>query len=112
MLFQLSAQPQQRHFHRTFAHIILLCDRLHRFRQVISLHKQTLLLRGGQLVEEIMGDILPKQSTETSFELNLAMFKLKHSVKRENNDEIEELKDTICHLREEVERLRKDSKLL
>ena len=74
--------------------------------------QQTLLQRGGQLAEEIMGDILPKQSTETSFELNLAMFKLKHSVKRENNDEIEELKDTICHLREEVERLRKDSKLL
>ena len=60
--------------------------------------QQTLLRRGGQLVEEIMGDILPKQSTETSFELNLAMLKFKHSVKRENSDEIKELKETIRRL--------------
>ncbi|MBP5663737.1 MAG: ORF6N domain-containing protein [Bacteroidales bacterium] len=53
-----------------------------------STEQQVLLHRGGQLIEEIMSDILPKQSSETSFELNLAMFKFKHSVKRENDDEI------------------------
>ena len=67
--------------------------------------QQTLLQRGGQLVEEIMGDILPKQSSETSFELNLAMFKIKHSVKRENKGEIEELKETIRRLQERLDDL-------
>ena len=43
--------------------------------------------------------MLPKKSTETSFELNLAMFKLRHSVRRENDEEVK-------HLKEEVERLR------
>ena len=68
--------------------------------------QQTLLRRGGQLVEDIMGDILPKQSSETSFELNLAMFKLKHSVRRENNDEIEELKEKLQQMQEELVRLK------
>lgn len=45
-----------------------------------STEQQVLLHRGGQLVEDIMSDILPKQSSETSFELNLAMFKFKHSL--------------------------------
>lgn len=67
--------------------------------------QQTLLRRGGQLVEEIMGDILPKQSSETSFELNLAMLKFKHSVKRENSDEIRELKENIRRLQERLDDL-------
>ena len=71
--------------------------------------QQTLLQRGGQLVEEIMGDILPKQSSETSFELNLAMFKLKHSVRRENNDEIEELKEKLQQMQEELVRLKRET---
>ena len=72
--------------------------------------QQTLLHRGGQLVEDIIGDILPKQSSETSIELNLAMLKFKHSVKRENKDEIEELKETICLLKDEIERLQNKCK--
>ena len=72
--------------------------------------QQTLLQRGGQLVEDIMGDILPKQSSETSIELNLAMLKFKHSVKWENNDEIEKLKETICLLKDEIERLQNKCK--
>ena len=60
--------------------------------------QQTLLRRGGQLVEDIMGNLLPVQSTESSFELNLAMLKFKHSVKRENSEEIKELKETIRRL--------------
>lgn len=67
-----------------------------------STEQQVLLHRGGQLVEEIMSDILPKQSSETSFELNLAMFKFKHSVKRENDDEIKQLKEKIAKLEQKI----------
>ena len=67
-----------------------------------STEQQFLLHRGGQLVEDIMGDILPKQSSETSFELNLAMFKFKHSVKRENDEEIKQLKAKLAELEKRV----------
>ena len=68
--------------------------------------QQQLLRQGGQLVEDIIGDILPKQSSETSLKLNLAMFKFKHSVKRKNNDEIAELKEKMLQMQEEIVRLR------
>ena len=45
--------------------------------------QKQLLHRGGQLIEDLVTDVLPKQSSETSFELNLAMFKFRHSVRRE-----------------------------
>ena len=64
-----------------------------------SLEQKTLLRRGGQLVEDLMSDVLPVQSSETSFELNLAMFKLKHSIKRENEEEIKKLRDEIAELK-------------
>ena len=67
-----------------------------------STTQQFLLQRGGQLVEEIMSDVLPKQSSETSFELNLAMFKFKHSVKRENDDEIKQLKEKLARLEKKI----------
>ena len=44
-----------------------------------SLEQKTLLRRGGQLVEDLLTDVLPVQSSETSLELNLAMFKFKHN---------------------------------
>ena len=65
-----------------------------------SVEQKTLLQRGGQLVEDLLTDVMPVQSSETSFELNLAMFKFKHSVKRENDDEIRALKERL----EELER--------
>ena len=52
-----------------------------------SVEQKTLLQRGGQLVEDLMTDVLPVQSSETSFELNLAMLKFKHSVKRSVDEE-------------------------
>lgn len=52
-----------------------------------SVEQKTLLQRGGQLVEDLMTDTLPVQSSETSFELNLAMLKFKHSVKRGADEE-------------------------
>ena len=60
-----------------------------------SVEQKTLLQRGGQLVENLLKDVMPVQSSETSFELNLAMFKFKHSVKRENDDEIRALKERV-----------------
>ena len=66
--------------------------------------QKTLLQRGGQLVEGIMSDMLPKQSSETSFELNLAMFKFKHSVKRENDEEVKQLKAKLAELEKKMER--------
>ena len=65
-----------------------------------SVEQKTLLQRGGQLVEDLLTDVLPVRSSETSFELNLAMFKFKHSVKRENDEEIRALKERL----EELER--------
>lgn len=67
-----------------------------------STEQQLLLHRGGQLVEDIMSDILPKQSSETSFELNLAMFKFKHSVKRENEDKINRLEAELAELKKKI----------
>jgi hypothetical protein len=67
-----------------------------------STEQQLLLHRGGQLVEDIMSDILPKQSSETSFELNLAMFKFKHSVKRESEDKINRLEAEIAELKKKI----------
>ena len=70
-----------------------------------STEKQVLLHRGGQLVEDIMSDILPKQSSETSFELNLAMFKFKHSIKRENADDLKQLEAKFAELKKANEEM-------
>ena len=42
--------------------------------------------RSGQLVEDLMSDVLPKQSSETTIELNLAMLKFRHTVHREKKE--------------------------
>ena len=65
--------------------------------------QKQLLHRGGQLVEDIITDMLPRKSTETSFELNLAMFKLRHSVRRENDEELKQLKEEVKRLRNLLE---------
>ncbi len=59
--------------------------------------------RSGQLVEELMSDVLPKQSSETTIEMNLAMFKIRHSVRRENMDRIKQLEAELAQLRQELE---------
>ena len=64
-----------------------------------SVEQKTLLQRGGQLVEDLLTDVLPVQSSETSFELNLAMFKFKHSVKRENDEEMRKLREEMAELK-------------
>ena len=60
-----------------------------------SVEQKTLLQRGGQLIEDLLTDVMSVQSSETSFELNLAMFKFKHSVKRETDDELRALKERV-----------------
>ena len=75
----------------------------------VSQHKddksaqQSLMQRGGQLAAELLADNLPIQSSETSVELNLAMFKLKHTVKRENDNE-----ERIARLEAELAELKKE----
>ena len=48
--------------------------------------QKKLVHRSGQLVEDLMSDVLPKQSSETSIELNLAMLKFRHTVHREKKE--------------------------
>ena len=60
--------------------------------------QKQLLHRGGQLVEDIIADMLPKKSTETSFELNLAMFKLRHSVRREDDERMKQMEAELARL--------------
>ena len=50
--------------------------------------QKQLLHRGGQLIEDLVTDVLPKQSSETSFELNFAMFKFRHSVRWEKDGKL------------------------
>ncbi len=69
--------------------------------------QKVLLRRGGQLVEEILSDMLPKQSSETSLELNLAMFKIKHTVKRENSGDVKQLEEEVEELKKAIRNLKK-----
>ncbi|MCQ2263729.1 MAG: ORF6N domain-containing protein [Bacteroidales bacterium] len=46
--------------------------------------QKTLLKRCGDVLDELITNNMPVKSTETSFELNFAMLKLKHTVKRED----------------------------
>ena len=64
--------------------------------------QQSLLQRGGQLAAELLSDTLPIRSSETSLELNLAMLKFKHTVKRENDDEFRQLKERLEELEQKV----------
>ena len=65
--------------------------------------RQSLLQRGGHLLSEIFDNTMPKQRQETSFELNLAMLKLKHSVTRENDEQIKQLESKIEELKKMLE---------
>ena len=68
--------------------------------------QQSLLRRGGQLVNDLLQDMMPGQSSETSLELNLAMIKLRHTVRRESTEEVKRLREEI----EELKRLLRGEK--
>ena len=61
--------------------------------------QQSLVQRGGQLVGDLLADVLPARSSETSVELNFGMLKLKHTVKREGDDEIAQLRQEVAELK-------------
>jgi len=44
--------------------------------------QQTLMQKSGEIMADILSEGMNVTDTETSFELNLAVFKLKHTVKR------------------------------
>ncbi len=47
--------------------------------------QKTLMEKGGEIMAEILGEGLNVTDTETSLELNFALFKVKHTVKRKNS---------------------------
>lgn len=47
--------------------------------------KQTLLQKGGELINEIIDDHLAISETESSVEINFAVLKIKHTIKRERS---------------------------
>ncbi len=53
-----------------------LCDTTEKFQQ------KSLMEKGGGIMADILGDDLRTTDTETCFELNFALLKLKHTVKR------------------------------
>ena len=50
-----------------------------------ELKQKSLIQKGEELFSDIIGSALDTVDTETSFELNLAAFKIKHTVKRSKN---------------------------
>jgi hypothetical protein len=48
--------------------------------------KEAILLKGSELFSEIISDELKMDETETTIELNLALLKLKHTVKRKKKE--------------------------
>lgn len=49
--------------------------------------QKTLMQRSGKLITEILGEEQKITGTETTLELNFAVIKLKHTVKRKNEDD-------------------------
>ena len=46
--------------------------------------KKTLMQQGGEIIAELLGDDLKTTDTETCLELNFALFKVKHTVRRKS----------------------------
>lgn len=48
-------------------------------------NRKTLMLKSGEIMTNLFGDDLETNETETEIELNFAVIKLKHKVKRKEN---------------------------
>jgi len=48
-------------------------------------HQKSLMQKGGEIFSDLLGDDLKTSDTETSVELNFAVLKFKHTVKRKNS---------------------------
>ena len=46
--------------------------------------KKTLMQQGGEIMAELLGDDLKTTDTETCLELNFALFKVKHTIRRKS----------------------------
>jgi hypothetical protein len=44
--------------------------------------KEPLMQKSGEIISDILGDALNVSETETTFEINLAVMNLKHTVRR------------------------------
>ena len=55
--------------------------------------QQSLMQRSGDIFSELIGTDLPVSGTETTFELNFAVMKFKHTVKKEKKGEKKEKKE-------------------
>ena len=49
--------------------------------------KKPLMQKSGEIISDILGDSLNVSETETTFEINLAVMSIKHTVKRNKKDE-------------------------
>jgi hypothetical protein len=49
--------------------------------------QKSLMQRGSEILSSLIDDTMQVTGTETSFEINLAMMKLKHTVKQEKKKE-------------------------
>ena len=47
--------------------------------------KKPLMQRSGEIISDILGDSLNISETETTFEINLAVMNIKHTVKRKKD---------------------------
>ena len=50
-----------------------------------ELSQKSLMQKGGEIIADILGDGLQVTDSETSIEINFALMKFKHTVKRKNN---------------------------
>ena len=47
--------------------------------------KKPLMQKSGEIISDILGDSLNISETETTFEINLAVMNIKHTIKRNNS---------------------------
>ena len=73
----IEAFAQLRELQRTVAE---LSESPEEFKQ------KSLMQKGGDIIAELIGNDLKTSDSETSVELNFAVFKFKHTVKRKMND--------------------------
>lgn len=72
----IEAFAQLRELQRTVAELYEAPD---------EFQQKSLMQKGGEIFSELLGDDLKTSDTETSVELNLAVLKFKHTVKRKNS---------------------------
>ena len=69
----------------TFAKIRELSHSIAELTKIPDKHQQkTLMQKSGEIMADILGEGIKTTDTETSIELNLAVMKFKHTIKRKN----------------------------